>query len=450
MFLLLLSGTLLMGCNSSTPASLPIKDVEVKPYEEASFTDSDTFKTEIDTAMRTALAHENTLSTALGGYGTIEDMPTKMVEDANNLGTPINILDLFSKIYEAFAWKYKYGWSASKVTYTWKADGRMESGLLVEPTAVFHSKYPMLVFLHPTQTLRKYSPSKNNNSDDQLTTQLAKFAMAPLGYIVVAPDYPGLGDNTDTHPYCLTTLANSAIGMIRAVSTLKTRWDGRIFIMGYSEGGYATLVTAKEIETKHPDLNLVAAAALDGPHSLSDTMHDLMLDAGADYATPYFLPYVVAGYGKAYPNVPELQFENAIAEDVRTLLLKMMDGESTGGEISDIMKRVDPYTGPSSVLTQGTLMALRNQESEVSKKFKENDAYAGWTPSAHLLLSHNVYDDSVPVGNTQNAVKAWNGLTNVKADYFLDYVPKLGTVHAGALPFAYLRGLAWINEQAGK
>jgi pimeloyl-ACP methyl ester carboxylesterase len=419
-------------------------------YENEHFDDLAGLLGRIQDRMREDGAHLNTLSTALGGYGDVASAPAPAeTVDGQELG--IDLIDLFRRIYDAFAWKIKYGWKASKVTWEWVADGSVESGLLVEPAALFHTKkYPMLVLLHPTQTLRKYSPSRNNDADDELTTQLAKWGLATMGYIVLAPDYPGLGDNYDVHPYCLETLAQSAVGMIRAVGSLNTRWDGRIFLMGYSEGGYASMVTAKELQTNQPDLNLVAAAALDGPYALSTTMHQLMLTAGPDYPTPYFMPYVVAGYGDAYPGVGPLRYENAVVPQVNHQLWNMMDGTHTGEQMDQVIEGLDPYNGPASVLTQTTLDALHDPDSETNEKFAINDGFYDWTPTVPVYLCHNVNDDSVPVGNTVHAAEAWEGVDNVTVEYFVDYIPGLGTVHAGSLVPAYLRAIAWINDRAGK
>ena len=77
---------------------------------------------------------------------------------------------------------------------------------------------PILSFQHPTQMERKYSPSvliKNSTmwQDPQYNIILGMY-MALCGYIVVMPDYPGMGSNFDVHPYCQNSLGNSVAGMI--------------------------------------------------------------------------------------------------------------------------------------------------------------------------------------------------------------------------------------------
>ncbi|MFH1134988.1 MAG: lipase family protein [Pseudomonadota bacterium] len=400
--------------------------------------------------MEDAGAGITALSTALGGYGTMDGDVSKAYEKDEDTQS---ILDIILVLAQEFVHMIKYPLvSPSQVVFRWVDGGENQSGLLVTPDSSYNESYPMIVFMHPTQTLRKFSPSYNDGSDDEMTAQYAHL-LAMMGYIVVVPDYLGLGVNHEVHPYCLTTLAKSATGMIYAVKQLNTDWDGRIFIMGYSEGGYATLVTAKEIEQNNPDLDLVAAAALDGPHSLSEIMHGVMLDADENYKAPYFLPYVIAGYGAAYPDLPEVQFENAVIDDpagFRDQLFTLMNGDYSASQLNDLIRQVQPYEGPASILTNDTIDALRDPDSLLNEKLLENDSYYDWLPSIHVLLCHNVYDDLVPVENSTLAEISWKDIPNVQVDFFSDYMTGQGTIHAGAAPYAYIRGTNWLNDLAGK
>jgi len=68
------------------------------------------------------------------------------------------------------------------------------------------------------------------------------------------PDLPGMGgDRTGYHPFChAQSLATSVLDMIRPALELLAasstwRWDGRIFLAGYSAGGYGALAAVKEL-----------------------------------------------------------------------------------------------------------------------------------------------------------------------------------------------------------
>jgi len=115
------------------------------------------------------------------------------------------------------------------------------SGLLVVPTVLGQPdlplSLPMLSVQHPTEVERKNSPSRHNITDVQ--TWLYRL-IAMTGYIVVVADYPGLGDSTDPHPYCHTSLANSVIDLITACVSKRwsphgenTHWNGELYLMGF-------------------------------------------------------------------------------------------------------------------------------------------------------------------------------------------------------------------------
>ena len=93
--------------------------------------------------------------------------------------------------------------------------------------------------------------------NSKLAGAVTAMALAATGYIVVVPDYPGMGIDPGVHPYCHKSLSYSVIDMIRAVrdsgllQNWQVKWDGRLYLMGYSEGGYATMVTAQELQLRH-------------------------------------------------------------------------------------------------------------------------------------------------------------------------------------------------------
>jgi dienelactone hydrolase len=80
--------------------------------------------------------------------------------------------------------------------------------------------------------------------------------MASNGYIVCIPDYTGFGASEDImHPYYHKASSNSAvIDMLHALGEMARKTDilpsqsGHYYLMGYSQGGWATLAAMEEIE----------------------------------------------------------------------------------------------------------------------------------------------------------------------------------------------------------
>ncbi|MBX3166808.1 MAG: hypothetical protein KF760_05325 [Candidatus Eremiobacteraeota bacterium] len=358
-----------------------------------------------------------------------------------------------------------YGVQSHKVTYLshdFSGKTQTVTGLLVVPVSFNSNKIsaPILSVQHPTQTLRQYSPSAQNLSDNELQYQSA-LLFASAGYIVVAADYPGLGDNHDFHPYSHPSLANSVLDLIDVTKTTLpggVEWNGQLYMMGYSEGGYATLVSARALQQRGtlPD----AVATLDGPLSLSDTMRNVILTSGVDFPAPYFIPLIVAGYSPIYStSVPLLAISQAFVPDppgytppagssFAAELIKLTDGDHSSEEINDLVRQAVPYTGPASVLSTAFRAALGDTSSQLVQTLVINDAYYNWLPTFRLRMFHNQFDDLVPPQNTQNAALAFAGQSNVDTNYYPLYIPGLGSVHAGAMPVATVLGFQWIDTFA--
>jgi pimeloyl-ACP methyl ester carboxylesterase len=123
-------------------------------------------------------------------------------------------------------------------------------------------------------------------------------ATAPLadlvarGYLVVAPDYPGLGSPM-AHPYLIgVDTARSVLDAVRAARSLREARAGSDFaVWGESQGGHAALWTAIEAARYAPELRLVGTAAAAPPTDLpanlrsgSDANARAMLAAYAAYS----------------------------------------------------------------------------------------------------------------------------------------------------------------------
>ena len=197
----------------------------------------------------------------------------------------------------------------------------------------------------------------------------------------------------------------------------------------------------------------MATAGLDGPYSLSGTMHDLMLEADDSFPAPYFMPYTIAGYGAANPTTPELQFSNAIISSPSTFapqLFKLLDGSSTAGQISAFMATAPDYNGPITITSQNFQTLLKTPGSVLNQALAANDGYNGWQPTIQLRMFHLYWDDLVPVENSYNASTAWQNVSKVSYVEFYEYIPFLGIPeHAGAIVPAYIRGVSWLSGIAG-
>ena len=101
-------------------------------------------------------------------------------------------------------------------------------------------------------------------------TEAASFGslFGSMGYIIAYPDYIGYGASQDLpHPYEHgASLASASLDMLRAAKEFlrgqtDVKWDEKLYVAGYSEGGYATMSLQRKIEEEaSSEFNLRASS----------------------------------------------------------------------------------------------------------------------------------------------------------------------------------------------
>jgi hypothetical protein len=170
---------------------------------------------------------------------------------------------------------------------------------------------PIVLYAHGTAAEKSYNIadilSTANPADGESMLIAAMFAAQ--GYIVVAPNYAGYDTSPlPYHPYLngdqqskdmidALTAARSALGNIPASGTSD---DGRLFVTGYSEGGYVAMATQRALQ----DLGQTptAVAPMSGPYAL-EAMGDAVVTGSVNLGSTLFIPLMVNSYQNAYGNV---------------------------------------------------------------------------------------------------------------------------------------------------
>jgi hypothetical protein len=204
--------------------------------------------------------------------------------------------------------------------WTTGVDGALTraSGLLALPSGV--RPRGVVSFQHGTETDRSSSPS----TPDPSNGVLAAAAFAARGYVLVAPDYLGLGTARGVHPYLhAATEAGAVIDMLRAARTVVVangdRWPTRALLIGFSQGGHATLAAQRALEAAPIDgIEIAASAAIAGPFDLAAMSFPFALD-GASPAASTYLAYMLNGYTYVYHEPLESALRDAYAASVPTL-----------------------------------------------------------------------------------------------------------------------------------
>jgi len=184
------------------------------------------------------------------------------------------------------------------------------SGALMVPSgsATCEGGRSILLYAHATQTDRGFDISDITAGDNDEGLLLAA-VFAAKGYIVVAPNYVGYDISTlGYHPYLVAqqqsddmidalSAARSALPTAAAPSTTD---GGKLFITGYSQGGFVAMATNRAMQSAG---SLVTAAApLSGPYALA-AFGDAMVEGEVSLSASINFAMVINSYQHAYMNV---------------------------------------------------------------------------------------------------------------------------------------------------
>lgn len=235
------------------------------------------------------------------------------------------------------------------------------------------------------------------------------------GFITVIPDFIGYGVSQNIpHPYYDQQYSGlTVIDMIKAakyyLAQQKIAVSNRLFLIGYSEGGYVTMAAQKEIETNPSnEWTLTAAAEGAGGYDLTG-----MLSAIANtknYSAPSYLALLINGYNKTYGWNRSYAdfFQQPYADRVPGLL----NGSKTRSEIDGQLS-----SSLAALFNTTFYNNLQSAAGEITLKQKlTTNSFLDWVPKSPTRLFHGTADEAVfyqTSVNTFNRFKA-AGETNVE------------------------------------
>jgi acetyl esterase/lipase len=190
------------------------------------------------------------------------------------------------------AWKIRY-WTTRD-----RGQLREVSGMVVAPReAVPLQPRPVLAWAHGTSGVASRCAPSNMPA---FWTGTAALDAVSRGYVVVAPDYPGLGSG-GVHPYLVGgASARSVLDAVRAARSIAGAAAGKRFaVWGESQGGHAALWTGQIAGQYAPELELVGVAAAAPPTNLIAN-----LSGGKDPSIRAFLTAFTAYSWSGHYNAP--------------------------------------------------------------------------------------------------------------------------------------------------
>ena len=301
-------------------------------------------------------------------------------------------------INPTYALLIRQGISAVKLVYTtknWDGTTIQASGLLLVPATT--DAVPMISQQHGTIFTEAEAPS--NFGPGSEAYQYATI-FASTGYIMVCPDYIGYGASKNLpHTYeHRASLAQASLDMLRAAREYirnhnEIHWDARLYMAGYSEGGYATMALYKKMQDEVPtEFNLRAVSCGAGAYDKTDFMKALLTQPSAGVAqwNRAFL-WVLLTYDQIYKlNRPlSYYFKEPYLTDIQK-----------NRQLATLNVSFD------QVLTDSFKAGILNgTDKDFLNAVADNNIY-DWKPLTTLQLYHGDADPQVYYLNSKNAYDA--------------------------------------------
>ncbi len=185
------------------------------------------------------------------------------------------------------------------------------SGALMVPSGSDPScqgPLPVVLYAHGTSIDKAYDIADLSSADGDVNDEgvLMAAVFAARGYIVVAPNYAGYDTSSlPYHPYLVgaqqsqdmmdaLTAARSALSAVGAAASSK------LFVTGYSQGGYVALATVRAMQAA--GISVTAAGPMSGPYALS-AFGDAIFMGEPNGSAVLNFTFVVDSYQHSYGNV---------------------------------------------------------------------------------------------------------------------------------------------------
>jgi pimeloyl-ACP methyl ester carboxylesterase len=290
-----------------------------------------------------------------------------------------------------------------KVIYKTTVNGNKinASGLICVPLTP--GEYPVLSFQNGANTVNANAPSENPlNSSYELVEIIAS-----MGYIVVIADYPGFGESAQIpHPYLVTEpTVRSLVDLLYTVKeiadsefpgiTLKNDY----YLLGYSQGGWATLALHKALELNYSsDFNLVGSSCGAGPYDILKLLQSMITQT--TYSMPVYLAYIINAYTayNQFTNPATDIFNEPYASRVSTLFTGLLSTDQINSQLT---------TSISGLITPDFIAGFMTSPRYSSvRDALNNNSIAGWHTFKPVLLTHGGSDTEVDPSSTENIYNA--------------------------------------------
>ncbi len=311
------------------------------------------------------------------------------------------------------------------------------SGLVCVP--VNQGEYPVLSFQNGTNTLNSQAPSVYPLNNGYVLIEI----IASLGFVVVIPDYPGFGESANVpHPYLV---AEPTITSVTDMFYATGEFDesalpdittlNEYYLLGYSQGGWATLALHKALELDYGnDFNLAGSVCGAGPYDIGLLFSSIV--TVATYPMPVYIGYIFNAYS-AYDQI-SIPAADVFNEPYASRISSLYNGTLSSDQIN-----VQLSTSISTLMNPDFISGytISDKYASVRKAFSDNSIDA-WHTCKPLLLVHGDSDTQVNPITTENM---YNEL--IRAGTSPDICKKViipGADHGDGILPAMLEGIDFI------
>lgn len=171
---------------------------------------------------------------------------------------------------------------------------------------------PVVLNAHGTATSKSYNFAEVGNNQNEAGPRATLLAalFAGQGYVVISPNYAGYDKSSLAyHPYLnaqqqsheMADALKAGREVVRRTSTAtKVADNGKLFITGYSQGGYVTMAATRYLESlKEP---VTAALPISGPYAMG-AFGDVVFGGKVMLGATFFAPLMARNYQEQYGNI---------------------------------------------------------------------------------------------------------------------------------------------------
>jgi pimeloyl-ACP methyl ester carboxylesterase len=284
------------------------------------------------------------------------------------------------------------GVNVYSITYTTEFQGTevTASGLIAIPSVP--GTYPVLSFHNGTNTLHSAAPTAD---PEGLTYQLIEY-IAGTGYVVIIADYLGFGASKQmAHPYLhKESTVRSLVDMLYSVDEFDEDVAKDItvtdecYLMGYSQGGWATMALLESLENDYSaDFTVKAASGGAGPYDLGYVNSYVL--GQTQYPMPVYIAYIANAYSHydLYTNELTELFNEPYAGRIPGLFDGLHSSDQINAQLNVNVAELFKGEYISGYSTSATYQSVRNAMTANSVQ--------GWDSNVPVLLLHGTADTHV-------------------------------------------------------